>query len=342
MTTTSLFLKRSIKSAASAAGTRMGFPQPQAGCVHIVAYHRVVKDIRKAERDAIYGIVISTETFRRHCEMLARAFDVVSLETASHFLHDRRKVARPMAVITFDDGYADFYDQALPVLNDLALPATVFIPSASIGSSQPLAHDRIYWLLKLYLETSTSIRQPLLRVGLNNAADRDLSARSLLTLTEALVYLPSDIRERAITELERELGDNFEPYPSEYTLLDWDQVREASRKGINFGSHTRTHAVLTLENDDVTSSEVRLSKTEIEDELGKRISTFAYPNGEYSQEVADVIRQAGFVSAVTTEGRINVPGDDLLTLGRISLCEESTRGIAGVYSEKVAAMRLGV
>ena len=79
-----LFFKRSIKSLASIAKTRFGFPSPSAsGAVNIVAYHRVVADIAKAEREAIYGIVVSAETFRRHCKMLKNSFDVVSLETAA-------------------------------------------------------------------------------------------------------------------------------------------------------------------------------------------------------------------------------------------------------------------
>ncbi|MEO7658758.1 MAG: polysaccharide deacetylase family protein, partial [Pyrinomonadaceae bacterium] len=161
MTNASLLLKRSIKSAASIAKTGIGYPRTAPGTVNIIAYHRVVADIAKAERDAIYGIVVSTDTFRHHCEMLRDAFDVVSLETAMHFMDDRRTVARPMAVLTFDDGYLDFYEQAFPVLNELGLPATVFLPTDYIGGDKPLAHDRIYWLLKIALENSIDLTDAL-------------------------------------------------------------------------------------------------------------------------------------------------------------------------------------
>ena len=85
MTKTKFLIKRSIKSVASLTNVRGGFPSVTPGSVNIIAYHRVVADIAKAEREAIYGLVVSAATFRRHCELLHRTYDVVSLETALHF-----------------------------------------------------------------------------------------------------------------------------------------------------------------------------------------------------------------------------------------------------------------
>src|SRR5687767_4465383 len=118
MTSTKLLIKRSIKSFASAAKAKIDFSPLAPESVNIIAYHRVVADIEKAENDAIYGLVVSTSTFRKHCELLRKSFDVVSLETARYFLDARRKVTRPLAVLTFDDGYLDFYEEAFPVLTN--------------------------------------------------------------------------------------------------------------------------------------------------------------------------------------------------------------------------------
>jgi len=342
MTTTSLVIKRSIKSAASIAKAGLGFPRVASGSINIFAYHRVVADIAKAERDAIYGIVISRSTFRRHCEMIKSAFDVVSLETAMHFLDKRRQVARPMAAITFDDGYLDFYEEAFPVLNDLALPATVFLPTDCIGQDIPLAHDRLYWLLKLALQNSLEIRSALRRAGLSDeSAKRIATASDLLKRTDILVYQPAEVRERVITELEIELGPTFAGYPKEYRLLDWEMVSELSQKGINFGGHTANHVVLPLEHEDVMRAEIFRSKAELDARLGRKVVSFAYPNGEHNAHIRSIAAEAGYTVAVTTENRVNRAGADLLALGRTSLCEESTRGIAGEYSPRVANLRLG-
>jgi peptidoglycan/xylan/chitin deacetylase (PgdA/CDA1 family) len=342
MNSTKLLIKRSIKSVASIAKAKgVAFPPLAPGSVNIVAYHRVVADIAKAEREAIHGLVVSTATFRRHCEALKKAFDVVSLETAMHFLDGERKVTRPLAVLTFDDGYLDFYEEAFPVLNDLGLPATVFLPTNFIGQNQPLAHDRIFWLVKQASKKSVSIGKALHKAGVNPLPEF-ANSRNLLSVTDSIVYLPHERREKVITELENLLGD-FEAYPREYRLLDWEMVREMARKGINFGGHTANHVVLPLEDESALEAEIVDSKKELERQLNEKVVSFAYPNGEYNARVRQMVAQAGYKIAVTTEKRINQPGAaDLFALGRISLCEESTRGFSGTYSPQVAALRLGV
>ncbi|MEO7658917.1 MAG: polysaccharide deacetylase family protein, partial [Pyrinomonadaceae bacterium] len=160
--------------------------------------------------------------------------------------------------------------------------------------------------------------------------------------TDAFVYLPNTLREKAIREIECELGDKLDGYPRGYRLLDWDMIREMSRKGINFGSHTANHVVLPLENEATISSEITRSKTTLENEIGKRSVSFAYPNGEYTDAIRNLTAKIGFGVAVTTENRINRPGADLFTLGRTSLCEESTRGVGGNYAPAVANLRLGI
>ena len=343
MTNTKLLIKRSIKSAASVAKAKTGFAKIAPGSVNIIAYHRVVADIAKAERDAIYGLSVSSATFRRHCELLRKSFDVVSLETARHFLDGERRVVRPLAVITFDDGYLDFYEEAFPVLNEFGLPATVFLPTEFIGKNKPLAHDRLYWLVKQAIEKSVPVSGALLEAGVSKELAATFSGgKDILKLTDSLVFLPGELRERVILRLEQKIGDKFEDYPSEYRLLNWEMIREMRRKGISFGGHTASHVVLPLEDDSAMERELVASKKELETQLSEKVFSFAYPNGGYNQKIKKLVAEAGYKIAVTTEKRINRPSSDLLALGRISLCEESTRGVKGTYSPRVADLRLGI
>ncbi|MCU1289129.1 MAG: polysaccharide deacetylase [Acidobacteria bacterium] len=343
MTTTKLLIKRSIKSFASLTKSKTVFPKTEPGSVNIIAYHRVVADIAKAEKDAIYGLVVSSATFRRHCELLRKSFDVVSLETARFFLDGERKVSRPLAVITFDDGYLDFYEEAFPILNEYGLPATVFLPTEFIGGDKFLAHDRIYWLVKLAIEKSVPVYKALIQAGLSkNIAAKLAVETDVLKLTDSLVYLPKDLRERVIFQIEVSLGDKFESYPPEYRLLSWETIREMSKKGISFGGHTANHVVLPLEAQASMETEIHESKKTLEAQLGKSVVSFAYPNGEYNLRAKQMLAEAGYKIAVTTETKINRTGSDLLLLGRISLCEESTRGFKGSYSHSVASLRLGI
>lgn len=339
----SLLLKRSMKTAASIAGIGNRITRKHAGSVHVLAYHRVVADIAKAENEAIYGIVISTETFRRHCEILKQNYEVVSLDDAAAFIRGEVRYSRPVAVITFDDGYADFYTEAFPVLRDLGLTATVFLPTGFIGADKPLAHDRLFWLLKTALESKTSVSNGLERAGfVEPKCDRLLSKGRLLDATDILVHQPDELRERMIAELELELASVLRPYPTEYSLLNWDQVSEMAAAGIDFGSHTVRHVVLSCESQETVTKELSESKAELESRLGRPVSSFAYPNGKVNDIIRVAAVDARYDIAVTTETHMNSLGADLMMLGRTSLCEESTRGILGSYSHNVAALRLGV
>ncbi len=338
-----LQLKRTIKSFAAATGVRAGFPVVKSGSVNIIAYHRVVADINTAERDSIYGIVISAASFRKHCELLRKFYDVVSLETAKYFLDGNRKASRPMAVITFDDGYLDFYDQAFPILNEFGLPATVFLPTDFIGQSKPLAHDRIYWLLKQVRKSSIPITRALLAAGVSvEFAEAISSQKDILQQTDSIVFCSNECRENFITEIESELGSRFENYPAEYQLLSWEMVKEMSRKGISFGGHTANHVVMPSENIAEMEAEIFQSKAKLETELGMMVNSFAYPNGELNDQLKNLVGKAGYSIAVTTETKVNRSGADLLSLGKISICEESTRGFYGSYSSNVASLRLGL
>jgi glycosyltransferase involved in cell wall biosynthesis/peptidoglycan/xylan/chitin deacetylase (PgdA/CDA1 family) len=331
-----LMAKRSIKSAVST------IRKPRAaGGVHILAYHRVVGDLAKAEKEAYYGLSVSAETFRRHCEILRANYEVVSLETAAAALASA-DVGRPLAVLTFDDGYLDFYETAFPTLRELGLPATMFLPTSFIGTGLPLAHDRIFWLLKTASERGMTLVEPLLRAGVEaSVAAKFARPGPSLNLTERLVYLPFRLRETAINEIERTLEFSGK-YPGEYQILDWHKVREMAEAGITFGAHTANHVVLPLEDIETVGREVNESKSRLESELGVPIETFAYPNGEFTDAVRSAVESAGFSVAVTTKPMRNRRGADPLALGRTSLCEESTRGFLGRYSARVAAFRLGV
>lgn len=333
-----LLVRRSIKSAAALAQI---FRTPSQNSVTIIGYHRVVADIEKAEENSIYGLVVSKETFREHCRILKENFDVISLEKAAEFLENGKFSYFPKAVITFDDGYLDNYEEAFPILREFDLPATIFLPTTMIGKNDALSHDKAFWLAKMAFEKNINLEQIFLNAGFSKEkARRSASVSDALELSDRIVYLSTDQRDTIISELENVL--EISEYPKEYRLLSWEQVREMERNGINFGNHTATHPVLPLEDEKTFVTEIFESKDILEKELGKSAVSFAYPNGKYNKEVREQIVKAGYKVAVTTEKRTNKFGEDLFALGRTCLCEESTRGVGGKYSPQVARLRFGI
>jgi peptidoglycan/xylan/chitin deacetylase (PgdA/CDA1 family) len=344
------FTKRLLKSAAAPLhGLRQRRPwRTKAGDwpVLILAYHRVVADIARAEQESIHGLVVSAETFERHLRIVRESSDVLTLDEAAEALKGRRRLGRAAAVITFDDGYRDVYEHAWPVLRLLGLPATVYIPTALIGGAAEgpprlLDHDRLFRLVQRARELGLGLGRALRDAGLSPPqAARVCSAPSLLDAADELNDQPAAVRESVLWGLEAVLGGEAGAYPAGFELMTWEMVREMSEGGVTFGAHTERHPILTLEPEEAAEREIRQSKGTLEEMLVRPARHFAYPNGRHNAAVRRLVAEAGFKTAVTTARHVNRPGCDLLELGRVSLCEESTRGVGGRFSESVARLRL--
>ena len=339
---------RSLKSSAALlwrslrAGMRLvKGREHNAGKVTILCYHRLVADIIQAEKETLCGMVISVETFRRQMELVREHYEALPLDGAVAVLRGEQSVKRPALAITFDDGYRDFHQLAWPILRKMGLPATVFVPTAYIGSGKMLDHDRFYRYVTKAYSRGLSLRVPLTKAGLSAGMVSAVCAEvDSFRVYYHLSYLPFALRERVLRSLDEFMCGPWEEEHNGFSLLDWEMVREMADAGVSFGAHTDNHVVLTLEDEQTIEREISRSKQALEEKLGRPVRHFAYPTGRYNAAARNAVASAGFEAAVTTERRLNRRGDDLLALGRICLCEESMRGITGRYSEDVARLRL--
>jgi len=106
--------------------------------------------------------------------------------------------------------------------------------------------------------------------------------------------------------------------PEESAPIDWDQAREMDRTGVEIGSHTATHPILTNVDAERLHRELWDSRRRIEDELHRRVDLFCYPNGGLNAEVRQAVRRAGYMCAVTSEPGFNDDHSDVFALRRIS------------------------
>lgn len=339
----SLIGKRSLKSLAAACGGGwlLSHQKKRINRVLILAFHRVVADILASEKIAHHGLVVSAETFEQQLRILQRNYEVITLDDAAALIRGEKSSPRPTAVITFDDGYVDNYEIAWPILKRLGIPAIIYLPTSMIGQSVPLDHDRLHWLLLHAHEQHLDLIDVLQAAGLSSKQSIEIAQLpDLAHIIETLVYLPMKSRTAIIEVLENILGEIN--YPDGFRLMNWEMAKQMSTSGIAFGSHSKHHPILSFEDADTVTEEVRQSKLELESKLGFPVRHFAYPNGHFNFAVRNAVAAAGYKTAVTTQRNTVCTGDDLLTCGRISLCEESTRGISGKYTDSIARMRLRV
>lgn len=254
----------------------------------------------------------TAESFDRLVGKLKRWFNVIPLDDAAERLVQRRLPRRPLC-ITFDDGYADNYRVALPILRKHGLPATFFIATG-------------------YLDGGCMFND-LVRIGFRHCGGDvldlsaiDLGTHDIDTLEKrrraaertigAIKYLGSPKRERTAREVCR-LAAVAVP---DDLMMSSDELRDLSRQGMGVGGHTRTHPILACSEDDVAWNEIVNGKSDLEEATGRPITTFAYPNGQpgldYLATHVRMAREAGFVCAVSTAPGAGCADSDVLQLPR--------------------------
>lgn len=100
-------------------------------------------------------------------------------------------------------------------------------------------------------------------------------------------------------------------------LMNWDQIKEMEKAGIEFGGHTVTHPHLAQIPLEEARKEITKCKTDLEKNLGHPVKFFCYPYGNYNRSVAEAVNDAGFQAAVTVKQGRNTRNSKLLELNRI-------------------------
>jgi peptidoglycan/xylan/chitin deacetylase (PgdA/CDA1 family) len=298
----------------------------------VVMYHRV------AEEPDYLGLAVTPRAFAEQLAVLSRWLRVVPLPELAARLADPAPLVGDLGAITFDDGYRDNLDTALPLLRAHGAPATVFVSTDFIDGVLQPAGLRLHaactalWARPhgLAWEGSRPVDECVRQVLANPGA-----LPVLARLRQALKALPADDGERVLARLEA-LGGGRQTAPG--PMLDWEGVRTLQRGGIEIGAHAVSHAILARLPDEQAADEIRESKRRIEAATGQVVRGFAFPNGrrgDFLPEHLTALRTAGYAYACTAVTGVNAPGCDPFQLRRIGVGNDS----ADVLALKLAVGR---
>lgn len=224
----------------------------------ILMYHMVSDTDHPLQR----RYAVSPLKFRKQMQYLKfMGYTPISLDDLYQcFPNNYRELPEKAVAITFDDGYMDNYENALPVLKEYNFPATIFMVSGFIGRSNE-------W-------------------------------------------------------------DVANGYPEE-PLMGLRELQEIVKDGITIGSHTINHPRLTQITPAEAKREVEESKKSLEDRLGMMISHFAYPYGDLSQPIVDIVKDTAYLTACSVRAGINSKNTNPFILKRIGIFgEDSLWGFA--------------
>jgi len=217
---------------------------------------------------------------------------------------------KPDAVITVDDGYRDNYEILYPLVKARRIPVTVFLATACLDRQQPPWTIQLRELLRR--TPCMELKLPL-ALPLRTQSERELARARL---KEILAPLPPAERDEWLNRLRLELQAKAE---SSYRMLTWDQVREMKQCGVNFGSHTAQHSMLSQVPPHVAEQDLRESYSRLSEELGEAPELFCYPDGAYSESAARLVRESGYRAAVTQQPGLNQADTDRFQLKRVQI-----------------------
>lgn len=303
----------------------------------VVGYHRVVADFRASSERAIPAMLIDTDMLERHLDWIGRRFEFTSLDELGASMRTGLRPTRPLAAVTFDDGYRDFYEHAYPLLKRKGIPAAVFVVTDMVGTQNVLLHDEVHWLMirafKLWPSPWKKLLQLCRHMALPPATVAKLPGRigTAFQATRALLETISQADLLELTEiLQRQLGELKEE-SQEFRALDWHLLRKMQRHGVTVGSHTRSHALLAHASWQKKFDETQGSKQIAERELGVPLRHFAYPDGDFNETAVAAVAAAGYEYAYTT-CRHRDRCCPLLTIPRRMLWQHSSVGVDGDFS----------
>jgi peptidoglycan/xylan/chitin deacetylase (PgdA/CDA1 family) len=289
--------------------------------VAILIYHRVCP-----KKDEWSLEPLSPESFETQMKYLVQNYEILSLDKLVQITKSGKLLPEKAVVVTLDDGYKDNYLYAYPVFRKYNIPATIFLTTGYIGGSELFWWDKVAYII----ENSTSIKKLDLKdlgsYSLQSEPDR---THVKTIICEKLTKLPDNKKNSVIknllntcqVEIPRDLGKKL--------VLSWEEVKEMDNAGVTFGAHSVNHPILINMPLEQSKNEIVQSKRDIEEKLGKEVTAFSYPNGNFNAEIVELVRKSGFTCAVSVypgmPPKLVGPKDSVYYLSRIGTFEDLNR-----------------
>jgi peptidoglycan/xylan/chitin deacetylase (PgdA/CDA1 family) len=280
-------LKEGLRSAASQVVVKTGMARlgrrwrKRRGAI-ILYGHRV------ASEDLGYMPGLPPEHFDDQLAYVTRHFEVIPLSELLSCFEERRPIPQQSVVLTFDDGFRDNYEAALPLLEKHRVPATIFAVTGSLSRGDLPWSQRLAYLCRHTEEAE--IAAPWdhgSTLPLSSPSERRAAYSALKTRVGRMAR---EERERHLASL---AGALRVAAPTD-KMLTWDQARELVAAGVEIGAHTYSHALLAEMTDAEAEWEMRTSRDDIRRELGIERPAFCFPAGSVTDTLRKRARELGF------------------------------------------------
>jgi peptidoglycan/xylan/chitin deacetylase (PgdA/CDA1 family) len=305
-------LLRAAVAAAASAGTT--------GRLSVLIYHRVLE-----RPDPLFPDEVDARRFADQMALLSTAFNVIPLSEAVDRLVERRLPPRAVCV-TFDDGYRDNCEVALPILARYRVPATFFVASGFLDGGTMWNDVVIETVRRL---PGPDVDWSALGLGRFRLATIEDRRHAVLELVGALKYRERTQRAKLVDAIARQSGVEL---PTDLMMTS-KQVATLAGAGMEIGAHTLTHPILAQLDDGAAADEILSNRDRLQQITGKPVTLFAYPNGkpdrDYAARDVRIVRDGGFKAAVSTAWGVATATSDLFELPRFTPWDRSLLRFGG-------------
>ncbi len=269
----------------------------------VVNHHRIGNAETTRFDRGVYSA--TTEMLDEQISLLKRRMPIVAGEELESLVTGKRPLTRTFGVLTFDDGYLDNYTNAFPVLKHHDVPAIFFPVIQYAGTSTVTWWDEIAYLMRNSQTGKASVSTPV-PLELELGQDREFSILQMLRHFKR----PDNLKQQSFLQQLRESTGCSVPDPGR-RFLNWNEAREMVKAGMEFGSHSCSHTILSQQTEDEQRWELKRSKVTLEQELDVRIHSIAYPVGSataFTTATQTYARDAGYTIGFSLQGGWNRVG----------------------------------
>jgi peptidoglycan/xylan/chitin deacetylase (PgdA/CDA1 family) len=311
----------------------------------VLCYHRVLPQTLR-RRYFAPDLVVTPEALADHCRFLARHYRVLPLASALRAWQDGTSGGRPIAAITFDDGYRDNAALAAPVLQQADLKATFFPIVGLVDTFRRPWYDalaqgviRLYEQNRSHLLTQTDgpLTGPDGQRLIPSQSDPFEAARTAVATAKTL---DSAARHELLQRLTSLLGDDLARASGHDRIMNTSQLKGLISAGHEIGAHSYSHELLSQLDSDGLQREIATARTELQRRLEAPVESFCYPNGDFNRQTVQAVKQADYLCAVTSDPTPNRPGCDLHTIGRYFIQQDRLTRPDGTFSPAIMSVQL--
>ncbi len=286
----------------------------------VLTYHGVLPEIPR-QNEYEYRNFVTMAQLEEQIRFLLRRYRPL---TVNDFLEPDRPLEGGF-LITFDDGFRNNLQYAVPVLQKYNLQGCFFITTGLVNTRRLLWTEEVTRMVQRTRKKEFGVTlngiENTFQIG--NVAQKEAVATRL---RNAMKKLPPHLRDAVIRQCREQLTDvSEEILPDEedrYLFMNWDDVREMVKAGQHIGSHTHTHPMLGTLTQKESRAELKRSRELLEAETGVPCLAFSYPNGEaenFTGIHVSQLRELGYRCAFTQIPLFNNDATDRFKLHRVNI-----------------------